>query len=373
MIAASTSSWSRRLELGQRTVDDPGQDVRAEAAPDDRAGPRDRPGVVGQPLQPRQHGVADGVRHMRLADPPAVGPGIVVERRRAAPRCGGGCRSSARGRPRPRRAAPAARRRGSGSSRSPVSSSVSGRRRTSRAWRWLRIRDRHSRWMPSAGELVGAIPADEEERPLGRVPGELADHLEAHLVGPVEVLEDRASSAGRSPRGSGPRRRGRSAGARRARRRRARRRSRAGPPTGVPHWSSAAHAGGHLADRGERHLVVLRRHRAAVDAEPGRLRLAGRGPDQARLAKPGPARTGTPRCRGRDSRLGDQLIEELEKVVAADQDGAQNGPALLMARSLRRVRPGPRIGRMTDGFPRGRRPSARTSVDRAGAYRSSTR
>ena len=39
-------------------------------------------------------------------------------------------------------------------------------------------------------ELVGPIAAEEEERQLGPVPGELADDLEAHLVGPVEVVED---------------------------------------------------------------------------------------------------------------------------------------------------------------------------------------
>jgi hypothetical protein len=67
---------------------------------------------------------------------------------------------------------------------------VSGRSRTSSAWRWLSSRERHSRWNVAPGKFVGAIVGKEEERPVGSVPGDLADHLQAHLVRPVEVLED---------------------------------------------------------------------------------------------------------------------------------------------------------------------------------------
>ena len=54
---------------------------------------------------------------------------------------------------------------------------------------------------------------------------------------------------------------------------------------------AATHPGRHLANRGERHLVVLWRHRATVDAQAGCLGLSIGGPDQPRLAEPGlPAR-----------------------------------------------------------------------------------
>ena len=68
-----------------------------EAAPDHRAGPRRRCRASSDSrAEPGEHRVPDRVRDVRLADPPAVGPGVVVERRRAAPRCGAGSRSSAR-------------------------------------------------------------------------------------------------------------------------------------------------------------------------------------------------------------------------------------------------------------------------------------
>ena len=53
---------------------------------------------------------------------------------------------------------------------------------------------RHEPRMPlaqeaAAAELVGAVRPDEEQRPLARAPAELADDLEAEIVGPLEVLE----------------------------------------------------------------------------------------------------------------------------------------------------------------------------------------
>ena len=41
----------------------------------------------------------------------------------------------------------------------------------------------------AAAELVGAVRPDQEQRPLPGASGELADDLEAEIVGPLEVLE----------------------------------------------------------------------------------------------------------------------------------------------------------------------------------------
>jgi hypothetical protein len=74
-----------------------------------------------------------------------------------------------------------------------------------------------------------------------------------------------------------------------------------------------------LADGRERHLAVLRRHRSAVHPEPGRLRLPGDRPDEARLAQAGLTRheDGVPVPL---RRLVDQLVEVLQHLVPTDDD-----------------------------------------------------
>ena len=154
-----------------------------------------------------------------------------------------------------------------------------------------------------------------------RVAGELADHLEAHLVGPVEVLEDEhRRPVDRLEDAVGD-------ASRTIRRRRAER------VAVVPAVDReevlgkrapgrvAADAGRELADGCERD----RRSCGATDPPstrmPGGLRLADRGPDQAGLPESGLA--------GQEERpaaalgtLGDGRVEQLEDVVAADDDRA---------------------------------------------------
>ena len=70
--------------------------------------------------------------------------------------------------------------------------------------------------------------------------------------------------------------------------------------------------------------MVLGRHGSALDAQPGRFRLAVGGPDEAGLAESGLAGQEHGAAAAADG-LGDQPIEEFEKLVAANEDRAQNG------------------------------------------------
>ena len=156
-------------------------------------------------------------------------------------------------------------------------------------------------------ELVGAVVAQDEQRPVRRVPGELADHLEADLVRPVQVHEDeqgRPIDRLEDPVGG-------------------RAHDQPARPEGVAVVAAvdrqeivgqaaerlvAAHPGRHLADRSERHLVVLRRDRAAGDAKARPPRLPDGRPHQPRLPEPRLARQeeGVAVALGC---LGEQLVE----------------------------------------------------------------
>ena len=318
------SSLDRRLELLERPIDHAGHDVRAEAATDDRAGASDGLGVIGDSAaEPGEHGVADRVagRARRGSGRPS-GWALVVEGREQLLDVERDPVRPLVDRPRRHRAAPAARRRGSASSRSRSPRASAAAAATSSA-------------MPLAQQSRPPLAVDrvdagtrqrdsrrEQEQRAGPCPwrGELADDLEAHLVGPVEVVEGRAASAGRSPRGSDRRPIGRSAA-------RAPRASPSCRPSiarrssdSVPQVGIAAHPGRHLADRGERDLAVLGRDRPAVDPEPGRLGLARRAPGsgascRARRA-PGQEQA-SGRGPGRPRRSGDP--SSVEQVVATDE------------------------------------------------------
>ena len=105
----------RLVELPGREVHDPGEHLRHEAAPDDRAGPGDRLRLRRPPADARQDGVLDGVRARWPHGSPGRRPGPRAHGARAAPRCGAGCRRCARRPPRRPRAAPADRYRGAAS------------------------------------------------------------------------------------------------------------------------------------------------------------------------------------------------------------------------------------------------------------------
>src|SRR5439155_12351571 len=79
-------------------------------------------------------------------------------------------------------------------------------------------------------------------------------------------------------------------------------------------------------NRGEGDLVVLGRDRPALHSKPCGQCLAHRGPDQARLAEPRLARD-EERVAATAIRLGDQLVEQLEQMVAADEDRALDDAA----------------------------------------------
>ena len=157
--------------------------------PIDRPGARDLRASSRQPLQPHQHGVADGVRHVGLADPPAVGPRVLVERSEQLLDVE---RDAVR--PLVDRLDHVARRR-------QLAAEDQGRGDgglVDRQWAQpdlfgvaLAEDARPPLAVDAIGrELVGAVARHQDERPLFRVPGQLADHLQAHLVGPVQVVED---------------------------------------------------------------------------------------------------------------------------------------------------------------------------------------
>ncbi len=171
-------------------------------------------------------------------------------------------------------------------------------------------------------ELVGAIAGNEEQRASGSMAGQLADDLEAHLVGPVEIIENehrRPIDRLQDPVG------------RRANDEAARAERVAIVPAvdrqkvlgQAAEGFVAPHAGGHLADRGKRHLKILRRHGSAVDPEPGCLRLADRGAQQPRFAEASLSRQ-EERVTAAFERLARESVEQAEQVVAADQDRAHD-------------------------------------------------
>ncbi len=134
-----------RLDRLGRDVQDAGQDLRDEAAPDDRAGPGDGLRLGRAVRQPGKDGVLDSVGDVGLADREAVRPARRRRARRAAPRCAAGSRRFARRPRRPPRAALAGRYRGRAWSRVRCRPWSAGASLTSSAIRWVSNRERQSR------------------------------------------------------------------------------------------------------------------------------------------------------------------------------------------------------------------------------------
>ena len=157
------------------------------------------------------------------------------------------------------------------------------------------------------------------------VPGELADDLEAHLVGPVEVVEDehrRPVDRLQDPVGDRP---GRSGGA---------------MPSASPSWRPS------IAEEVRRQAVPKSGLSRIPDRHLADRRRAGPGGPGARRAPPStrspaasalrtaarirrvlpspawPARNRRPAVPAR--RFGDQVVEQVEEVVAADDDGTEH-------------------------------------------------
>ena len=282
-----------------------------------------------RPPEPGEDRVADRVRHPGVADPATVGPRVVVERAEQLLDVEGdavrplvdGLDDVARRR---QLAAEDQRRRDRRLlERQRLEASLPGMALAEHAGTPLAM-ERIGR------ELVGAVSRDQEQRSLVRVAGELADDLEAHLVGPMEVVEDehrRPVDRLEDPIGGGPdeqppRAEG-VAVVRPVHREQVR--------TERAEGRVLAHAVRHLADRREGDLAVLGCDAPAVDADARRLGLAGRRPDEPRLAQPGRA--------GQEQRvtaaldgLGDQLVDELEQVVTTDDDGTEHGSDATHAR-----------------------------------------
>ncbi len=174
-------------------------------------------------------------------------------------------------------------------------------------------------------ELVRAISAQEEQGLVSAVAYQLADHLEAELVGPVQVVEDQErrpvhrveDPVGGAPDEQAPRPEG-VAVVDSVHRQQVR--------TQRPEIRVLAHAVRHFPDRREGNLAVLGGHAAAFIAQACRDGLAARRPDQPCLAQA--------RLAGQEEGVTtplagfvDQVIDELEQVVAADDDRTQHRPS----------------------------------------------
>ena len=174
----------------------------------------------------------------------------------------------------------------------------------------------------AAPELVGPVRADQEQRPLAGASGELADDLEAEIVGPLEVLEQqRDRLVGR----------------------------REEPVDDVEHESPAAvlprllhlvaevqelpaelgeirlteHVAGEVEEFGSRDVAVLGCDIAPAGREPAGRSLALDGIDEARLAD---ARLAADQqhaaVAGCD--LLDALVGQLEDLVAPDEQWTED-------------------------------------------------
>ena len=181
------SSWSGASSASGGHVHDPGQHLGHEAAADDGAGLGDLLGL-GRPMaEARQHGVLDGVRHRRLADREAVGPGIGTQRAEQLL----DVERDAIG-------ALVDRLDDLAWSRQPR---IEDQRRDERRLGPRQRRQAHLLGDPLGQEasapvaqvdverLVGAVAAAEHDRPVAGPAGQLGDDLEAQVVRPLQVLE----------------------------------------------------------------------------------------------------------------------------------------------------------------------------------------
>ena len=188
------------------------------------------------------------------------------------------------------------------------------------------------------GQLVDPIGPDQQHRPFAYQPRELADHLEADLVRPLQILE---GEQGR-PIGGGDDR------VREIPDQHASRAERVAAiaPAHLekllaqgPEPGGRAHRPGEIEDRREGDESVLRRQVTLGDPEAGRSGLVQDGAHQPGLADAGLAgeQDQLPAAaRGlRDASLG-----EVEQVVAADEQGTEERPELCHGRECRAARTG---------------------------------
>ena len=312
----------RRVERLGRHVHDPGEHLGHEAATDDRAGPGDRLRLGGPSWrEAREDGILDGVRHGRLADGEAVGPGLGaqraeqlldVERDAVGPLVDRLDDFAWGGQPR----IEDQRRHKGGLGRverreADLFGDPLGQKAGSP------VAEVH----PGRG-LVGAVAADEHERPIARPAGELGDDLETQVVGPLEVLERQQRRLRQRGKDVVDASRSRAAGGARV----------------SADMAAASSASSRAQCRERRHA----QHRAPGPAWtlPGH-RGPGAGHDRRRTRKPRASacrrsRPGTASCRSRPRRRGagtgragrdvlDPAVGEVEQVVATDQERAASG------------------------------------------------
>ena len=168
----SSSNGASSVATGRSMM--PATHLGQEAPPDDGPGERHRPGVGRQAAQPGDDGVADRVRHGRVADRPTVGAAPRRAARPAAPRRGAGsrrCVSYTALHDLPRR-----RQAGSEDERRHEGRLVARQRPQACLLAEPLARaagTRHSRWMEPSGSWSSRQAAEQQQAVVLRVPGEL--------------------------------------------------------------------------------------------------------------------------------------------------------------------------------------------------------
>ena len=310
-----------RLELVHRAVQDPGQDVRHEAATDDRAGPGDGLGIRRPTRDPGQDDVLDGVGHGGVAD------------RRRVDRTGGAHGGDelldveghpvgapvdlvddlARGRQAGAQQERGHRRRAG--EVEPPEADLLGQPLGQQARPPIAQRG-------AGSGLVEPVGGDDEEGQVRRAAGQLADGLEGQVVGPLEVLEDedgRAADGGAQPidqlEHEGPAVR-RAGGGRRGRAARQERLAELGV------GRLEAHRPEQVLEQRQRDVVVLRRVVGLDAQEAGLLGRPMDGPDEPALADARPRRPARSVRPWPWPTSASRRSIRLEDVVAADEDRA---------------------------------------------------
>ena len=354
----STSSCERRLELGDRPVHDPGEDVGREAAADDGARAGDGARVGRQPAERARtaSSIVSGTCASRIARPSLRASSSSA---RAAPRCGAGCRSSARRPPR-------TTSRGAGRPvprMSVVTSAVSSRRERLEAdllGEPLAEQPRAPLAVDRADrQLVEPVRAEEQQRPVR--PSRASSPMTSRLSSSAHWRSSKASSVGRSI-------------ASRIRSAISRTRIRRDPSESValadrwiarrscaerPERGVASHRPGEVQDRRQRDLAVLWREvTLRRRGSPAASALRAHGVEQAGLAdarprpRAGAAGRGRPRprrCAARPARASSSR---------PTSSGLRRGRTGLMVRSVRPASSGASVERPTVPVRRPGRPTA---------------
>ena len=178
----------RRVEVRQRPVHDPGEHLRDEAAADDCAGPGDLAGIRRELGDPGEDCVLDRVRNLRLADLPAVDAGVRIERAEQL--------LDVQGEP----IRPLVDRLHDLTRRGQAGVEDQGRHQSGLlAGEWgetdflgQALADQPGPPFAEEGagwQLLGSVGADDQHGTVADALRQLADDLEAHVVGPLDVLE----------------------------------------------------------------------------------------------------------------------------------------------------------------------------------------